>query len=223
MPVAPDFARTAYSMQGFTLPEGKVDLNMSSNTDPVTGYIALSRFKKADDVVIMQPFDISVFKQGAADQPVLLLRHLHGEDISAAVEARGTCQEQQKKRQKTKHDRAAAIRERDMSGKTTVAKHNKRYTKSDEAKHNKRFPKSDEAKHNKRFPKSDEAKHNKRFPKSDENMQRKKGKRYVEVQCVTCGKLMQSNQFSKSRFKNRNDSPHHLICNTCLTMSTSRT
>ena len=199
MPVAPDFARTAYSMQGFTLPEGKVDLNMSSNTDPVTGYIALSRFKKADDVVIMQPFDISVFKQGAADQPVLLLRHLHGEDISAAVEARGTCQEQQKKRQKTKHDRAAAIRERDMSGKTTVAKHNKRYTKSDEAKHNKRFP------------------------KSDENMQRKKGKRYVEVQCVTCGKLMQSNQFSKSRFKNRNDSPHHLICNTCLTMSTSRT
>ena len=197
MPVAPDFARTAYSMQGFTLPEGKVDLNMSSNTDPVTGYIALSRFKKADDVVIMQPFDISVFKQGAADQPVLLLRHLHGEDISAAVEARSTCQEQQKKRQKTKHDRAAAIRERDMSGKTAVAKHNKRYTKSDEAKHNKRFP------------------------KSDENMQRKKGKRYVEVQCVTCDKSMQSNQFSKSRFKHRNESPHQLICNTCLTMSTS--
>ena len=187
MPVAPDFARTAYSMQGFTLPEGKVDLNMSSNTDPVTGYIALSRFKKADDVVIMQPFDISVFKQGAADQPVLLLRHLNGEDISAAVEARSTCQEQQKKRRKMKDDRAAAIRGRDMSGNTPVAKHNKRNTKSDEA------------------------------------IQRKKGKRYVEVQCVTCGKSMQSNQFSKSRFKNRNDSPHHLICNTCLTMSTSRT
>lgn len=185
MPVAPDFARTAYSMQGFTLPEGKVDLNMSSNTDPVTGYIALSRFKKADDVVIMQPFDISVFKQGAADQPVLLLRHLHGEDISAAVEARSTCQEQQKKRQKTKHDRAAAIRERDMSGKTAVAKHNKRKTKSDEA------------------------------------MQRKKGKRHVEVKCVTCGKSMQSNQFSKSRFHKRKARPHQLICNTCLTMSTT--
>ena len=54
MPVAPDFGRTAYSMQGFTLPAGKVDLNLSAHADPVTGYVAMSRFKKADDVLIIQ-------------------------------------------------------------------------------------------------------------------------------------------------------------------------
>ena len=41
--IAPDFGRTAYSMQGFTLPVGKIDLNLSANTDPATGYIAMSR------------------------------------------------------------------------------------------------------------------------------------------------------------------------------------
>ena len=41
-------------MQGFTLPAGKVDLNLSSHADPVTGYVAMSRFNKADDVLIIQ-------------------------------------------------------------------------------------------------------------------------------------------------------------------------
>ena len=44
LPVAPDFARTAYSMQGFTLPAGKIDLNLSKNADPATLYVAMSRF-----------------------------------------------------------------------------------------------------------------------------------------------------------------------------------
>ena len=57
LPISPDWARTAYSMQGFTLPAAKVDLNFSKNTDPVTGYVALSRVKKADDVLILQPFE----------------------------------------------------------------------------------------------------------------------------------------------------------------------
>ena len=33
----------------------------------------MSRFKKADDVLILQPFDMSVFQQGTPDQPQLLL------------------------------------------------------------------------------------------------------------------------------------------------------
>ena len=52
-------------MQGFTLPAGKIDQNLSKNADPATLYVAMSRFKKADDVLILQPFSIEVFQQGA--------------------------------------------------------------------------------------------------------------------------------------------------------------
>ena len=65
---------TAYSMQGFTLPAGKIDLNLSKNADPATLYVAMSRFKKADDVLILQLFSIEVFQQGGPDQPHLLLK-----------------------------------------------------------------------------------------------------------------------------------------------------
>ena len=54
-------------------------------TDPVTGYVALSRFKQADHVLIIQPFDLAVFQQGVPDQPALLLEHLRGKDISAGI------------------------------------------------------------------------------------------------------------------------------------------
>ena len=33
----------------------------------------MSRFKKADDVLILQPFSIEAFQQGVPDQPCLLL------------------------------------------------------------------------------------------------------------------------------------------------------
>ena len=85
LPLAPDFARTAYSMQGFTLHAGKVDLKFGERTDPVTGYVALSRFKAAHQVLILQPFDLAVFQQGVADQPALLLEHLRGNDISGGI------------------------------------------------------------------------------------------------------------------------------------------
>lgn len=76
LPLVPGFARTAYSTQGYTLPAGKVDLNLHDHADPVTGYVAMSRFKRADDVLIIQPFDLAVFQQGIADQPRLLLERL---------------------------------------------------------------------------------------------------------------------------------------------------
>ena len=64
---------------------GKVDLKLGGRTDPVTGYVALSRFKEADHVLILQPFDLAVFQQGVADQPALLLEHLRGNDISGGI------------------------------------------------------------------------------------------------------------------------------------------
>ena len=42
LPIAPDFARTAYSMQGFTLDQAVVDLRFDSNTDPTTGKLHIA-------------------------------------------------------------------------------------------------------------------------------------------------------------------------------------
>ena len=56
-PIAPDYARTAYATQGFTLDAAIVDLNYDARTDPVTGYVALSRVRCADDILILQPFE----------------------------------------------------------------------------------------------------------------------------------------------------------------------
>ena len=80
LPIAPDFARTAYSMQGFTLLAGKIDLKLSKFMDAVTAYVAMSRFKRADDVLILQPFDLEVFQQGVPDQPALLLKYISSID-----------------------------------------------------------------------------------------------------------------------------------------------
>ena len=85
LPLAPDFARTIYSMQGFTLDAGKVDLNLDAYSDPVTGYVPLSRFRTADDVLILQPFDLAVFQQGVPDQPALLLQYLRTGNIDDGV------------------------------------------------------------------------------------------------------------------------------------------
>ena len=62
LPIAPDFGRTAYSTQGFTLPAGKIGLNLGVNADAVTAYVAMSRFKTANDLIILQPFDLQTFQ-----------------------------------------------------------------------------------------------------------------------------------------------------------------
>lgn len=76
LPIAPNFGRTAYSMQGFTLPAGNIDLNLSINMDAVTAYVAMSRFRTADDVLILQPFNLKVFQQGVPDQAAMLLTYI---------------------------------------------------------------------------------------------------------------------------------------------------
>ena len=43
-PLAPAYARTAYSMQGKTVALGIIDLLFSNRTDPTNGYVTFSRF-----------------------------------------------------------------------------------------------------------------------------------------------------------------------------------
>ena len=75
LPLIPMYGRTAYSMQGRTLSKGKIDLTMSTPMDPTTGYVAMSRFKSASDVLIMQPFDLGFYQQGPTLEPELFIQY----------------------------------------------------------------------------------------------------------------------------------------------------
>ena len=75
-PLSPHFANTVYSSQGLTIGTGVVDLKVGRNTDSTTLYVAISRFRRADDLLILQPFDIEVLQQGEPAQAAFLLEHL---------------------------------------------------------------------------------------------------------------------------------------------------
>ena len=75
-PLSPHFANTVYSSQGLTIGTGVVDLKVGRNTDSTTLYVAISRFRRADDLLILQPFDIEVLQQGEPAQATFLLEHL---------------------------------------------------------------------------------------------------------------------------------------------------
>ena len=86
-PVGPDYARTAYSTQGLTLDAAIVDLCFDENTHPTTAYIAMSRVRCADDISIMQAFNINIFRQGIPFGPAVLMNHLRDEDLEADIAA----------------------------------------------------------------------------------------------------------------------------------------
>ena len=69
-------ANTVYSSQGLTIGTGVVDLKVGRNTDATTLYVAISRFRRADHLLILQLFDIDVLQQGEPAQTAFLLEHL---------------------------------------------------------------------------------------------------------------------------------------------------
>ena len=75
-PLSPHFTNTVYFSQGLTIGTGVVDLKVGRNTDSTTLYVAISRFRRADDLLILQPFDIEVLQQGEPAQATFLLEHL---------------------------------------------------------------------------------------------------------------------------------------------------
>ena len=64
-----------------------MDLCFDENTDPTTAYIAMSRVRCADDILIMQAFNINIFRQGIPIGPAMLMKHLRGEDLEADIAA----------------------------------------------------------------------------------------------------------------------------------------
>ena len=80
-----------------------------------------ARFRMADDVLILQPFELEVFQQGIPQQAELLLNYIgleNKEDIHADIEALRARQEDERaaKRVKTTQQRSAAMSANQAAG-----------------------------------------------------------------------------------------------------------
>jgi hypothetical protein len=89
VPLAPAFAITAHASQGQTFKKGCiVDLRIGRGTSPVASYVALTRVKRREDLLIYRPFERELFTRAPRKGPELLLSSLRGERVEwAAIEA----------------------------------------------------------------------------------------------------------------------------------------
>jgi ATP-dependent exoDNAse (exonuclease V) alpha subunit len=63
LPIVPAFAITTYKAQGLTMNKIVVDLQVPLGTLQVASvYVPLSRVKRAEDIVILRPFDMKVLQ-----------------------------------------------------------------------------------------------------------------------------------------------------------------
>ena len=81
LPLAPAFAITTHAAQGQTLDAAIVDLNFGRESNPRTGYVAITRVRSREDILIFRPFPRELFTRGAPEGPTLLLQKLRGERI----------------------------------------------------------------------------------------------------------------------------------------------
>ena len=75
LPIAPAFAQTIFSSQGQTIPSAKLNLNIALGMDIETGYVAVTRFQHADDVLILEPFKLSDFQRGRRLETDIYMAH----------------------------------------------------------------------------------------------------------------------------------------------------
>ena len=70
---APAFSWTAHTAQGQTLPAAIVDMQIGAGTNPMASYVAFTRVKRMEDLLIFRPFDRFLFNAGNLEGPELLL------------------------------------------------------------------------------------------------------------------------------------------------------
>ena len=81
-PLAPAFASTAHAAQGQTLPQGVIaHLQIGTTGNPFTSYVAMTRVKDRQHLLIYRPFDAKPFQRGIGVGRDLLLRVWRQEDI----------------------------------------------------------------------------------------------------------------------------------------------
>jgi len=81
VPLGPAFAITAHASQGQTLEAAIVDLQQGVGVSTIASYVAMTRVKRREDLLIYRPFDRDVFTTGAPLGPTLLLQWLRGEAV----------------------------------------------------------------------------------------------------------------------------------------------
>ena len=69
---------TAHASQGLTLDAAIVDLAVGAEMSPVASYVALSRVRSPDNLLIFRPFPVEVFAAGASTGPSTLIAWLQG-------------------------------------------------------------------------------------------------------------------------------------------------
>ena len=81
--MSPDFSSTIHTATGRTLESAVPDLgsieDVPNAQKAMESYIALSRVTSAEGLIIAQPFAPTLFRQGPAPYPTLLLQVLKGE------------------------------------------------------------------------------------------------------------------------------------------------
>ena len=89
---SPDLSSTIHSATGRTLVSCVPDLNpieaAPNAQSAMEGYIALSRVEDAEGLIIAQPFAPTLFQQGPAPYPTLLLEVLKGKVAQMDLESR---------------------------------------------------------------------------------------------------------------------------------------
>ncbi|CAJ1375402.1 unnamed protein product [Effrenium voratum] len=85
IPLRPALALTAHGALGLTLEKAIVDLQLSAEMSSVGSYVALSRVRRAEDVLIFRAFARGLLARGPAPGPVVLLKWLSGEPVDWSV------------------------------------------------------------------------------------------------------------------------------------------
>ena len=71
-----------------TLPAAIVDMQIGSSENPMSGYVAFTRVKRKEDLLICRPFYLEIFQRGHLEGPQLHLKTLRGENTDwAAIES----------------------------------------------------------------------------------------------------------------------------------------
>lgn len=75
LPLAPGFAVTCHSAQGMTLDAAVVELNLPPGANAIAAYVAISRVRRREDLLILSHFKADVFRQGTPPDRLALLEH----------------------------------------------------------------------------------------------------------------------------------------------------
>ena len=82
---APGLACTAHSAQGKTKEAVIADLDLGRGVSGIASYVAITRIKNREGLMIYRPFDLAPFTEGIPEGTALLLRKLRGEELDWAT------------------------------------------------------------------------------------------------------------------------------------------